>query len=591
MQRYHTSAYRKVKVDAPYPENYYFSYVTHQLGQLSVGEPRARLGSVKAPPTALQYGVNRWFRDTNYKRLREKFVVDSCFAWPVALISLRPRPGFEEREDPLTLPQVARISPRRFFWDQYALSMEEARLMGHIVVRDKDDVRRDAEADPDGGWNLDVLDAMSVDSGLDSLRDTKKYAEGVPSRKEISYFEVWVAEAETEGDSDEGYHGRIYTIPRLLPTSKGGSDKFLREPRDWFGPRWGPYIVGGAYTVPDHAAPLAALMAAESQITELNKHVRAADRASSRRKNVALVDGLKPAETAKIVNSEDGDVIAVKGLDKSKVIEIETGGVTPQQIEWNLELRGRVDRNLAMSDAMRGQTRAGVTATAEIAADANAQARGSFVEEKFKDFESRIVRSVCWYLNESESAVFETDQGLFVGGHDIKESMRRAAKHGLVDSQHAKVVVAQHSAKQQSEAEGSGTSFDDLEIEVESVRDDGHEQMELAALGQQFLAALPIIPVTPYFDWQTWFRWVGEAYGRPEAARLLDMGAAEQQAQQMQAAPGQPASAPALGAQGPPRLGRDVGRSPMPALAKPPAPARSTGVRSKSAQPIGAAKA
>lgn len=594
--RYHTSAFRKIansSFDA-YPENYYFSYVTDLVSRIAQGAPRARVGTTKEGPQeeralALQYGWDRWAKDTNYKREREKFATDLCFAWPVMMVSLKPQPGMTEADDPLTLPAITRISPRRFFWDPYALTMEECRYLGHIVIRDKEDVRKEAEANPKAGWNLDVLDNMSEDAGVKELRNIKQYTEALPTRKEIIYYELVVFEAPLpDGYSrDDGYNAMVYTVPRSLPTTKGMADKFLREPRPLFCPRGGPYNVGSAYTVPDQPAGLAPLVAAEEQITELNAHVRAANRAAARRKSVALVDGLKPMETAKIVNAQDGDVIAVKGLDKSKVVEIETGGVTQEQVAWNLELRGRVDRNLGMSDAIRGQTTAGVTATAEAVANANSNQRGGFIEDKFNDFEKRGAKMVMWFMEMSESTVFhlgpEASQAtgnpgaLFIGGNDLKESMRRATKHGLIEPELAKRLVAVHKESGASEKEGSGTTFDDLEIEIQSVRDDGSAQAQMAALGQQIVPILPLIgPTASFFDWPQWFRKLGEAYDMPELGRMIDPNAAGQQFQAMQqAAQGQPGQGQpqgvqiGQGAQGPqvPRLSRDIGHSPVPGWA------------------------
>jgi hypothetical protein len=632
IRRYHTKAYRTTAMEEAYPENYYFSYVTHTVAQLATGEPRARVGTSKEGPAeprsvALQYGWNRWAKDTNYKREREKFAHDMCFAWPIMLVSLKPRPGMEQADDPLTLPAIARISPMRFFWDPYALSLEDCRYMGHINIRDKDDIEAEQKADKDAGWNLEVLANLSVDAGVKELRNIKQYSEAMPARREVMYYEVIVFEAELPDGytREEGYNGVKFTIPKTLPSTKGSTPEYLRKPQPVFCPRWGPYVVGGAYTVPDSVAPLAPLVAAEGQISELNTHVRAANRAAARRKSVALVDGLKPTETQKMVNAQDGDVVTVKGLDKSKVVEIETGGVTQEQVMWNLELRGRVDRNLGMSDAIRGQVNEGATATAESVANANSQVRSSFIQEKFSDFEKRGAKTIMWYLDQSESTVFalgaeaSSELGmpgaLFVGGNDMAESMRRAKKHGLIEADLAKQLVAIHKQANETQREGSGKTFDDLEVEILSIRDDGSAQASMQALGQQIIPILPMVPQTAsWFPWEAWFRRLGEAYNMPDLARVdvqtagqLFMAAQLAQAQQGQPGAGGPPGAGGAPQIGPgtgegmakiPRLTRDTGGSPVPGWAGPQArPSATPGgtakepkIRSKTSRPLGAAK-
>lgn len=546
VQRYASPFYGKFTGREEYfPENYYYAYVAHTVARLTAIEPKIRLSTARdqARVQALEDAGNRWILDTNYQREREKLATDFCFAWSVAVVRQESRTGFEQAEDPVMTPKAVRISPRRFGWDPLALSIEEARFMYHVMIRDKSDLLEDAK-DGDSGWDEAAIKAVPVDIDAKGLRD--KYLTGeTPSRNEIIFYEIWIPEYSLPEDDDfwngmskqekSRYHGTIFTVAWGSEDGKGAA-AFLRKPRPFFGPRWGPYVVGGQYTVPDESAPLSALTANEGQIQELNNQARANNNAAQRRKTLALVDGLKPSLINKLASSPDGDIVAAPGIEKNKVVEIEVGGASQEAQMRELELRGRVDRNLAMGDAIRGQVSGAGTATENAIAAQASSALTSFVDMKFMEFEKRVFRSILWYFDQDERSVLPLgrEYGVFVGGQgpeEMAEGVRRAVKAGYMERQQGEAVMQMLSQLADTDEEGSGMSFDDLEIHIDAVRNDGSEIQKMIAASNAVMQMLPAVMAAPFWDWKSWLKRWGEAFNMPDLDQYLNLDAAAEMAQ------------------------------------------------------------
>jgi hypothetical protein len=546
VQRYASPFYGRFSGKEEYfPENYYYSYVAHTVARLTAIEPKIRLSTARDQTRvqALEDAGNRWILDTNYQREREKLGTDFCFAWAVAVVHQSPRSGFEQAEDPVMTPKAVRLSPRRFGWDPVALSIEEARYMFHVMIRDKDDLLEDAK-DKDTGWITENISQVPTDIDAKGVRNKYEHGE-TPSRNEIIYFEIWVPEYTLpeddkfwEGMSKEEktrYHGTIFTVAWASEDGKGQAT-YLRNPRPFYGPRWGPYVVGGQYTVPDESAPLSALTANEGQIQELNNQARANNNAAQRRKTLALVDGLKPSMINKLASAPDGDIVAVSGIEKNKVVEIEVGGASQDAQAREFELRGRVDRNLAMGDAVRGQVSGAGTATENaIAAQANSALTG-FVDMKFMEFEKRLFRSVLWYFDQDERSVLPLgrEYGVFVGGQSpeqMAEGIRRAVKAGYMPREQGDAMIQMLGQLTDTDEEGSGMSFDDLEIHIDAVRNDGSEVQKMIAASNAVMQMLPAIMSAPFWDWKSWLKRWGEAFNMPDLDQYLNLDAAAEMAQ------------------------------------------------------------
>ncbi len=545
VQRYASPFYGRFSGKEEYfPENYYYSYVAHTVARLTAIEPKIRLSTARdqARVQALEDAGNRWILDTNYQREREKLGTDFCFAWSVAIVTQGARTGFEQAEDPVMTPKAIRLSPRRFGWDPLSLSIEEARYMYHVMIRDKDDILEDAK-DEKSGWIKENIESVPTDIDAKGLRNKYEYGE-TPSRNEVIYYEIWVPEYTLPEDDDfwsgmskeekTRYNGTIFTVAWASEDGKGQA-AYLRDPRPYFGPRWGPYIVGGQYTVPDESAPLSALTANEGQIQELNNQARANNNAAQRRKTLALVDGLKPAMINKLAAAPDGDIVAVSGIEKNKVVEIEVGGASQDAQMREFELRGRVDRNLAMGDAVRGQVSGAGTATENAIAAQASSALTGFVDMKFMEFEKRLFRSVLWYFDQDERSVLPLgrEYGVFVGGQSpeqMSEGIRRAVKAGYMPRDQGDAMIQMLGQMTDTDEEGSGMSFDDLEIHIDAVRNDGSEVQKMIAASNAVMQMLPAVMSAPFWDWKSWLKRWGEAFNMPDLDQYLNLDAAAEMA-------------------------------------------------------------
>jgi len=107
---------------------------------------------------------------------------------------------------------VERVSQRRFFVDADASRWEDARFMGHEWKRDREDLLKMAKDNPDGGWNVDAIKGMAEDNDRSEWEEKNK--PGVPFRKEVYVYELWLPEIELKDSPGVGggFHGTIYTL-------------------------------------------------------------------------------------------------------------------------------------------------------------------------------------------------------------------------------------------------------------------------------------------------------------------------------------------------------------------------------------------
>lgn len=531
-RRYHGPYYSSEAGGDADPENHVFEYVALSVPRKVWGTPRVKASTRRSGPQgevakALELGLNRWIEDSKFTKLADKLAYDDEFGHAVAITSLAPRPGLHEPEDPVLWPQANRVSPDRFGWDPCAQSFEEARFLFHKYVRDKDSVLKEAKDDPDSGWDVEVIEAMAADAGIDELRGTKK---DVPRRNELVFREVWVPEHQIDGEPgpEEGYHGTIFTIAETSETAKGG---YPRKPRGFYGPRWGPYTLIGTYIVPDEVAPLSNVVACEQQAINLNDHVRAADAGARAYKRIVVVNSTDPKLPAAIKNLGHDVVLPAQNFKAEHVMGVEVGGVTAEQVAVIQMLKERLDRNSGIDEVQRGNSSSGTTATAVAVANEASTLRSGYSVMKFRQGIERVLVSIAWLL-------YHTDEIEFPLGQEARGElgMEEPWFHGG------------------TQGEGSGATFDDLEIELEigsmEKTAEGVHARRAAFLIEFATNVAPLIPMTPFLDWKYVLDTVGSGMGVPELSRILNAQlAAKMGAEQlaMQKAESQP------------RTGRDKG--------------------------------
>jgi hypothetical protein len=486
------------------PENHAHEWESLVLPRLVHHNPRVRANTYGDDPTPgreLEMALNQWARQTRLREPLLRAAVDFGYLWSVLYTSQRPRPGMSPRDlNAPRWPAVHRLSNTDFFLDPLCRWYGEARYGGHKFFTTKDDLIREAGRDPGAGWDPKAIAALKTHE-----RDNKPA--DVPDRGEVCIYEVWCPGYEVEGlEFDPPYftpemvHGAILTVTKDNDAS-GGALKggWLRAPRPYIGPAWGPYALAGAYIVPDCPFPLSPLAAVESQAQELNDLVLAANKSARSYKRLVICGS--PEVAKKLTNSPHDWVITVPGIDKEAIIPVELGGIPKELVVAMSLARERLDRGLAMSEGQRGNADPETTATAEAIADASHQTRMAGLRQHFGDAVEQVFRTAAHYyatdvdfvmnLGEPERATLGVPQGaraFFAGG-------------GL----------------------GASVADIDIELDVYSMGFTGESQLQrqMAVITELVTTVGPLVPTTPWVDWRELFRQVGEAHNKPDLASII----------------------------------------------------------------------
>ncbi len=507
------------------PENHTYELVSYMVPQLVYNNPRVSISTRRQEhhlvASGLQYAVNRWVADNNFAANIEGVAHDILFNYGVLHVTETDNPTvslFDTGSSPLW-PKVERVSQRRFIRDHMALSLEECRYLGHQWIIDKEDLLTMAEENRDDGWLPDVIQGLPTNAGDRHLARGWSSDED-PDRKELVVYDLWVPEHQGSGKKEEGFHGTIYTI---AVASGGGESEvidFVREPRDFYGPRWGPYAVADVWKVPDDPYGLAPLVATEGQARDLNRHARASSDMAARYKRLILVDNTDGDLVEKVQYAENDLVIPISGIEKNKVIQIELGGITAHELSYLQLARDRLDRNSGLSEAKRGNASQGATATAEAIADEALDIRTDFIKSKFHRMIQQTLRTVTWYIAMNDQvriALNPTDaQGMGVGVPELGPVMYQGG-----DLEPTR-----------------GGGFDDLEITIEPM---SMERVTQATSQQRAMRAFEFIsqvvqlmPMAPGVNWKELISTVGNAFNLPRLGDLIDVDA-QMQAAGMQA--------------------------------------------------------
>jgi hypothetical protein len=526
LARYHGPYYRQADQPDDYsPENSYYQYISVMVPRLVYDNPRVRVQSRRGGPNAqvaqaIRHGLNRWVRDYDLRKHLAEIAVDMLFSWGVMLVREETRkgvtlPGEQHRHGTrATWPITERIPQRKFLMDPGATRWQDARWYGHEWKRDKDDLLKLAEKEPDQGWNADAIKALSY-----SRDEDQKYGkdQDYPDRNEIRCYEIYVPEVELDESPghDQGFYGTIFTIGVNQSISDPDVDEddieaimnsaeFIRKPRPFYGPRQGPYVLFGVYKVPDSPWPLGPLTAVEGQITDLNEHVTAASIAMQKHKRII---GVNDPRTAQLVKDLQSDYVAVVPFEDGKALvqQFEMGGHTDHQNEWIAQSRNRMERNLGMDEALAGNVTGEGTATEHTIASGASSTRISYVKQAFADATRTLLQHVAFYMYHSDTITFPL-------GADV------AGQLGLP-------AIAEPWFRGGTEDIEDGFSFEDLELEIEPYSmertNEGLAQKRALETHSLILNTLPMMQAFPDFPWQEHFRKLGDSLNLPDLGELV----------------------------------------------------------------------
>lgn len=496
LDAYTSAAYRH-GISTSNQENHYYEFIRLTTSRVIHNNPRTRVktrraGSQKSAAKAIESGLNRWCVDYDARALLRMLYGQMCFAIAPVLTTVEQRPWFDPRTESIpSWPACYRLQPDRFFFDPVADSFETARYVGHTYVRDFDDIE---EAEKEEGWDIEALrSAKRGDDWTDSgtRRMGRDY---IPDRNEVVLHEMWIPEWEI-GDPAMGFNGALVTL------IDGNGEKFVREPRPFYGPRWGPYTAFGVYPVPNDPYPLSPFAATFEQVNVLNKVVAAANKAICEYKRLVLVPADNPDLLNKIKSAGDGLVLPVVGLNKEMVLPLEIGGITAQHLAQIEQQLARVDRNTGIGEVQRGNVEADATATAVSVAESSTDASLSYIKQQFESGTRNMLRTVAWYLY-----------------HDDRIEFPVEATPEMVDPMTGMPMVEPWFVGGSFDPD-SGATFDDLELEIEPYSMEmSNDALQRAQMLQQVELAITLADFAamhPEWDVKAMLREVGQTFNNP----------------------------------------------------------------------------
>lgn len=363
-------------------ENHEFEFAANLIPQLVHTNPGIEVDSDIADPDdpqvlAIRYGMTQWVKKQHLAQKLTRIALDVCMDFGVALLTYTPTPGYDnapESNAPAIWPVLHRISPRRFFTDPRAEDFDSKRFVGHIWIRDRDDLLNAVDAR--GAAKFDVEAVEGISSGGEDKRDRlSKIDEWLKvDRDQIVGFEIYVPET-----------GMVYTLGYCSSGGRDGAYGFLRQPRKLeYCPASGPYVLFGCHVVPDQVYPLSPLAVTSGLVRELNAHSEQVSQDAAVAKNLVFVNSSNKALAEALNSSPSGSIIPITGGWKGELERVEIGGPQAANLEYTAILRERLDRRSGTSEQKRGVT-TGATAT-EISEIAQADdARTAFARQQFHD--------------------------------------------------------------------------------------------------------------------------------------------------------------------------------------------------------------
>lgn len=496
-----------------------------QLGLVDPAMANPMLEQVKKPgmdALAGKHGLKRWIEQEDYRVLLDRHVDNYLKAFSASVTRPEPMRGHPANR----WPKTYMVDPRRMLLDPVATHLCESAWMGHWDVMPKKALEMRAAADPDG-WDLAAIKELSV-----SANDRA----GV-NRHDIRLYELWVPGLNMNEMGDPDIHGAWIT---LAAKSDGSNDRGveIRKPRPAYVPPWGPYTMFGCYNKTGSPWPTSPLLATFAEQDELQKHARAMNINARQYKRVVLVSDSNPALVNQLRAAPDYLVIPVKDdqFTKDKVIVVEMGGISDQQLTMYTMMKGRIDRALGMDDSQRGKVDTDATATAVAVADESVATRVSYIEGKFIAAVRNNLRTVLWYMMMDERCTFRL-------GREAAEAF------GMIDPWF-----------QGGLQDGEAFDFDDLEMVIDPYSMGRVSEQALQRRVNEFVQTLvslaPVMMQMQFIDWKAVIKSLTQVLNLPNMEGVINF---EQMAQmgQMQLQMGMQQQATEMDGQ---KVANDAGR-------------------------------
>ena len=484
--RYATDFYREDwEAEGASIENHEFEFLVNILPAILASNPAVSVKSRRPVVQrelvqAMQHGINRWIKDINLADRLEPVVVDAVFKFGALVITLEPLPGHEHKDTPPLRPALRRVSPRMFFIDPQASGIHDARYVGHVFLRDRDDLKNAKGPDGKPKYNAEILADLEGE-GSGNKYIGPKFHEDLNlkvDRDQVIGAEIFVREKQM-----------IYTIAFSTIEGKERKAHYLREPRKFFGHPAGPYVPFGFYIVPDQVYPLSPLCVTAESVEEINAHADQTRRQASTSRNLVIVDSMNTGMLDAVKNYADGTVAGIPHFDKNAFAEISLGGPNPEQLDYIERLRARIDRRSGLTDIQRGQISGDATATEAQLAAAAASGRVRFMQKQMRRAVQQILERVAYLMFHSDSIVFPVSE-------------EKAEKMVFEDAMDGSTQIKLEGTEEEDKRFYGGIqpgqedfSFFDLELEIDPY---SMEQVDEAVLQKRMeIATMTVVKFAP----------------------------------------------------------------------------------------------
>ncbi len=510
------------------PDNPAYEYIGLFVPSVAHENPRVIAKSRRPMLTGedariLGYATTDLCIDTDYRTHTQRCAYDMAFLFGASLTIQAGQPGYGGMED-ARRPRVEYVGPGRFLIDPSAYHWLCGRWTASARYWDIDTLR-DLAREGKGGWNAEMVEAIAEDMDVDATRQREGTDRDTPTRKEVVVWSMHVPEHQLDDEPgpDEGFNGTVFSIVSSMGNTGKAKDMkaWVRAPRPFFGPRWGPHTVYGAYWVPGSPIPLSPLMATRQQALEQQAHARALSKGAMDYKRCVFVDKNNTDLVEQLKNSPHDLVMPCDMPKDTDVLAVEIGGVTDQMLKHYGLTRERFDRMLAMHDAQRGVVTGDGTARENMIAAESTSARVSFLKKQHANAAKRETTNLAWYLKNDDRS-----RQMVRPGRDRGQAAMGGLWKGGKDENERRIDAKLRENKQPV------TSFDDLDIDIAprsmEFTSEAVAQQQAMQRIQLIGAVAPMIQAFPFVRWQDELASIGDAFNDPNLAESIDFEMAAQ---------------------------------------------------------------
>jgi hypothetical protein len=187
-----------------------------------------------------------------------------------------------------------------------------------------------------------------------------------------------------------------YDAPLLLTLAPEGQGDMPLAEVPYEGPKRGPYEIVSYHEVPDNIYPLPPSAIWFDLHMLLNKVARKMGARLGREKDLTLVEETGKVDGENIKAADDGDVLAVKNVDRTKTVSF--GGVKPETLTTVTWLSGLFSKLSGNLDLVSGGSAGAPTLGQTQVLMQNVAGRVEFMRGSLAKVAQRVYEKIAWYM-------------------------------------------------------------------------------------------------------------------------------------------------------------------------------------------------